>query len=310
MGRGIVVVLGVLTLSAVVLGACGFGFLLGAAADGTSVPFGGNAVAVIEVTGVIGGGESADPFSGGAASGQVIRWIEEAANDGRVRAIVLRIDSPGGGVTASDEIYNALVKAKGKGKKLVASMGSTAASGGYYIAAPADRIVANPTSITGSIGVISVIPNVAGLMEKLGIESYVFKSGPHKDSSYGLRPMTDADARIWQSIVDDSYERFVEIVASGRGMDAATVRALADGRILTGRQALAVKLVDELGDLPEAIQTAAKLGGISGEPQVIRYRNRGFLESLASSWLRPPWQGAADAFGLTVREPLQYRYLP
>ncbi|GIW05685.1 MAG: multidrug transporter [Dehalococcoidia bacterium] len=308
MRRGLLWIFSLVAVTVVVVGACGFGFLLGAASGGLSSPFGGGSVAVIEVTGVIASGDGSDPFGAGtAASGKIVRWLTQAADDPQVRAIVLRIDSPGGGVTASDEIYNAVVKAKAKGKKVVASFGSTAASGGYYIAAPADRIVANPTSITGSIGVISVIPNVSGLMEKLGVESYVFKSGPHKDSSTGLRPLTEADRRIWQSIVDDSYERFVEIVAKGRGMDSAAVRAVADGRIFTGRQALDAKLVDELGDLPEAIQAAGKLAGITGEPAVITYRDRGFFSSLASSWLRPPWSAAVSALGLDLREPVHYR---
>ncbi|MCS6802724.1 MAG: signal peptide peptidase SppA [Chloroflexota bacterium] len=310
MRRGLLWALGLVTAALFLFGACGVGFLLGVAVGGTVAPFSAPAVAVIEVTGPITSGEG-DPFAGGmAGSAKIVRWIEQAADDPRVRAIVLRIDSPGGDVTAADEIYNAVVKAKAKEKKVVASFGSMAASGGYYIAAPADRIVANPTSITGSIGVISVIPDVSGLLAKLGVESYIFKSGPHKDSSSGLRPLTESDRRIWQSIIDDVYERFIEVVAKGRGMDTATVRALADGRILTGRQALQVKLVDELGDLPEAIRTASELAGISGEPSILTYRDRGFFAALASSWLRPPWSGTMSALGLDVRAPVQYRLLP
>lgn len=310
MRRGLLWAVGLATVGVVVLGACGVGFLLGAAVGGGGAAFGAPAVAVIEVTGPITSGEG-DPFATGtAASGKVVRWIEQAGNDPRVRAIVLRIDSPGGDVTASDEIHNAIVKVKAKDKKVVASFGSMAASGGYYIAAAADRIVANPTSITGSIGVISVIPDVSGLLEKLGVESYIFTSGPFKDSGTGLRPLTESDRRIWQSIIDDAYDRFVEVVAKGRGMDTATVRALADGRILTGRQALRVKLVDQLGDLPEAIQAASELAGISGEPAIITYRDRGLFASLVSSWLRPPWSVALSALGLDVRSPVQYRLLP
>jgi protease-4 len=311
MRRSLLWVASLLAVTTLMLGACGFGFILGALSAGGSAPFGGGAVAVIEVTGPITSGEGGDPFaSGTAASGKVVRWIEEATKDPQVRAIVLRIDSPGGGVTASDEIYNAIVKAKAKDKKVVASLGSVAASGGYYIAAPADRIVANPTSITGSIGVISIIPNVSGLLDKLGIESYVFKSGQYKDTSTGLRPLTEGDRRVWQAIIDDSYERFVEVVAKGRGMEVAAVRVVADGRILTGRQAREVKLVDELGDLPEAIQLAANLAGLPGEPRVVYYRERGFFAALTSSWLRPPWSAAVSALGLDLREPVQYRLVP
>jgi protease-4 len=312
MRRTLFISLSLLAAVVVIAGACGLGFVLGASAGpGVGNPFGGGTVAVIPVTGAITSGEGGDLLSaGGASSDKIVGWLKDASEDPSVRAIVLRVDSPGGGVTASDEIYNAVLKAKAKGKKIVVSMGSTAASGGYYIAAPADRIVANPTTITGSIGVISVIPNVSGLLDKLGIESYVFKSGAHKDDSLGLRPITEEDRKIWQSIIDDSYERFVDIVAKGRGMDPATVRTLADGRIYTGRQAMAVKLVDEMGDLPEAIEVAAKLADISGAPNVITYRDQGFLSSLTSTWLRPPWQAAVDALGLDPREPLQYRFVP
>ena len=163
---------------------CSFGAYLGSASSGGTLPgLGGDSIAVIYVEGAIQGGEGGGLFSSdGAYSDRIIRWIGRAQQDTSVRAVVLRVDSPGGGVTASDEVYNALVKLKAV-KPIVASFGSLAASGGYYISAPVNTIFANETSLTGSIGVITVVPNAQGLMEKLGVEVYTITSGDHKDDT-------------------------------------------------------------------------------------------------------------------------------
>jgi protease-4 len=194
--------------------------------------------------------------------------IKEYLSDPSIKAIVLRVNSPGGGVAASQEIF-AIVKRAASEKTVVVSMGSVAASGGYYISAPATRILANPGTITGSIGVILEIPNVQGLMDKVGVRTEVIKSGKHKDLASAFRTMSDEDRRVLQNVIDDVYEQFIEDVAAARDLGVDEVRRMADGRIYTGRQALELGLVDELGGLEEAITLSAELTGIEGEPHVV-----------------------------------------
>ncbi len=264
--------------------ACGIGVVMGAGGR-SSFSFGGgsDAVAVVYVEGQSVGGDGGGVFDAPAAhSDRIVRSLKRAAEDNAVKAVVLRVDSPGGSVTASDEIFNQVMKLRAV-KPVVVSMGGLAASGGYYISAGANRIFANPTTLTASIGVISIIPNVQGLLEKLGVTTYVFTSGRHKDTSAGLRALTDEDRQLFQGVVDETFERFVNIVSEGRKLPADQVRTLADGRVVTGRQALQAGLVDELGDLPEAIKAAAQLGGISGEPRIVSYRSGGFLSGGAQS---------------------------
>ena len=216
----------------------------------------GEKVAVIEVTGVI------------VDSAGVIEELKEYAGDNSIKAIVLRVDSPGGAVAPSQEIYEEIIKIKGN-KKIVVSMGSVAASGGYYISAPADKIVANAGTLTGSIGVIMEIPNVAGLMEKIGVETQIIKSGRNKDIASVFRSLTLEEKQILQTVLDDVHDQFIQAVSEGRGMEVEEVRALADGRIFTGRMAKEVGLVDELGNLQYAIMLAGRLTGIKGEPEVL-----------------------------------------
>ena len=206
-----------------------------------------------------------------------------------VKAIVLRIDSPGGGVVPSQEIHDAVKRVRQKHSKLViASMGTVAASGGYYIAAATDRIIANPGTLTGSIGVIMELANVEGLMKKIGVESVVVKSGDRKDIGSPFRAMRPEDRRILQTVMDDVHSQFIEAVAEGRALDINTVKAIADGRIFTGRQAKDAKLIDDLGDLNEAIRLAAEMAGIEGEPRVIeprrRFSIRELIEGRFGSW--------------------------
>lgn len=216
----------------------------------------GDKVGVVEVFGVI------------ADSKQIIEQLQEFNDNDGVKAIVLRVDSPGGGVGPSQEIYDE-VKLISAHKPVVVSMGSIAASGGYYISAPARLIYANPGTITGSIGVIMEFTNFEELLKKIGMRSEVVKSGDHKDIGSPTRTMTAADKAILQAMIDDVHDQFVVSVATGRSMDEAEIRALADGRIFTGRQAKEYGLVDELGNLKAAINRAAELGGISGEPNVV-----------------------------------------
>lgn len=193
--------------------------------------------------------------------------------DPSIKAIIMRIDSPGGAVAPSQEIYEEVRKAVTK-KKIVVSMGSVAASGGYYIASPATRIVANPGTLTGSIGVIMEIPNFAGLMNKLGIKSEVVKSGRHKDIASVFRGIKKEDREILQNVLDNVHDQFILAVAEGRKMLLEDVRKIADGRIFTGEQALKVGLIDEIGNLEDAVKVAGKLSGIKGEPEVVSKKER------------------------------------
>ncbi len=203
-----------------------------------------------------------------------------------IKAIVLRIDSPGGGVVPSQEIYDAVQRVRNKNSKaVIASMGTVAASGGYYIASATDRIIANPGTLTGSIGVIMETANVEGLLKKIGVEGIVVKSGKFKDVGSPLRRMSDEERALLQSVMDDVHKQFIEAVAAGRSMEPAAVQALADGRIFTGRQAKEAKLVDELGNLEDAIQLAAELAGIEGEPKVVEPRRRFSIRELIESRL-------------------------
>jgi len=206
-------------------------------------------------------------------SKDVIDELKTYVKDPSIKAIVLRIDSPGGAVAPSQEIYEEIRKAVTK-KKIVVSMGSVAASGGYYIAAPATRIVANPGTLTGSIGVIMEIPNVEGLMNKIGVKTEVIKSGRHKDIASVFRGIKKEEREILQGVLDNVHEQFIKAVAEGRKMLIEDVRKIADGRVFTGEQALKAGLIDEIGNLEDAIKAAARLAGIKGEPAVVSKEER------------------------------------
>ncbi|MBA2485307.1 MAG: signal peptide peptidase SppA [Nitrospira sp.] len=203
-----------------------------------------------------------------------------------VKAIVLRIDSPGGGVVPSQEIHDAVKRVKNKSNKaVIASMGTVAASGGYYIAAATDRIIANPGTLTGSIGVIMEMANFEGLLKKIGVEGVVIKSGRFKDVGSPLRKMSDEERKLLQSVMDDVHHQFIQAVADGRSLELSDVELLADGRVFTGRQAKEARLVDELGDLDDAIHIAADIAGMEGEPKVVEPRKRfSFRDMIESRW--------------------------
>jgi len=202
-------------------------------------------------------------------SEETVKQLNELKKNDRVKAVVLRIDSPGGVVGPSQEIY-AEVKKLGAIKKVVVSMGSLAASGGYYIAAPAAMIMANPGTITGSIGVLMKFSNIEGLMGKIGMKAFTLKTGNYKDAGSPTRPMTDQDKAMLQNVIDNAHNQFVKAVAEGRRLPVEEIRKIADGRIFTGEQAMALKLIDRIGTLQDAIEEAGKMAGIKGEPQVIR----------------------------------------
>ena len=212
----------------------------------------------------------------------IVEDINEHVKNTAVKAIVLRVNSPGGGVVASQEIYEAVKKAAGQ-KKVVVSMGALAASGGYYISAPATRIIANPGTITGSIGVIMEVPNIKGLLDKVGVKSEVIKSGRYKDMASPFRGMGKEERDILQGVMDDVHAQFISAVAAGRKMPEEEVRKIADGRVFSGRQAIKAGLVDELGDLDYTVRTAAKMAGLKGEPEVITKKETNHLLDLFSS---------------------------
>ncbi|MBP1752723.1 MAG: signal peptide peptidase Serine peptidase, family [Geobacteraceae bacterium] len=216
----------------------------------------GEGVGIVEVKGLI------------VDSREIIEQLHDFRDNQKVKAIVLRIDSPGGVVGPTQEIYEEVRKIAA-GKKVVASMGSVAASGGYYIAAPASMIFANPGTVTGSIGVLMKVSNIEGLLGKIGLKSYVLKSGRFKDSGSPVRTMTSEDRDVLQGVIESMHRQFVKAVAEGRKMQVSEVAGIADGRIFSGEQAMGAKLVDRLGNLQAAIAEAGKMAGIKGEPEVI-----------------------------------------
>ena len=201
-------------------------------------------------------------------SRETVRQLRYFLKKDTIKAVVLRVDSPGGVVAPSQEISDEVRKFAAK-KKIIVSMGSLAASGGYYISAPATMIFANPGTITASIGVILKLSNIEALMDKIGIKSYTLKTGKFKDSGSPMRKFSEEDQAMLQAVIDNTHEQFVQAVATGRKLPVNEIRKIADGRILSGEQAKSLKLVDRLGTLQDAIEEAGKLAGINGEPEVI-----------------------------------------
>jgi len=234
---------------------------------------------------------------------ETVRQISDLIRDERVKAIVVRIDSVGGGVAPSQEIYEALLAAGDK-KEVVVSMGSVAASGGYLIACGAKQIVANPGTITGSISAVMHFTDVQELMKKIGINSSVVKSGKYKDIGSPVRDMMEEERALLQELVDDVYDQFLEVIATRRKISMENLRQIADGRILTGRQALKLKLVDSLGTQQDAVRIAAKMAGLPDNPDImyVERRKSFFLDfllgSLANKIKNDLLQDAQDMKGL------------
>jgi protease-4 len=279
---------------------------LGLLAEGGAPIATGPAVAVIRLNGVI-SGDPGDSFStGGITPGLVENQLARAAADPDVKAVVLRINSPGGSVVASNQIYHMV---KDFEKPVVVWMDEMAASGGYYIACGADYVVAHPDTLTGSIGVISQFINADDLLNEVGVDVIVITTGPHKDTGSLFRDMTEEEQAYWQSIIDEVYDEFVGVVAEGRDLPEATVRELADGSVYTGRQALELGLVDAVGLPEDAVAKAAELGGIEGEPRVIEIETfPSFLETLATYQAQPATPSFKELLEWATTPSLEFRF--
>ncbi len=243
----------------------------------------GDRVGVLYISGVIYSGRSgAGGLMGSRTSGSdsIVSMIENAAVDPGVKALVVRINSPGGSAAGSQEIYDALLRFKQKKKPVIISMGDVAASGGYYIAAAGDTIFADPATLTGSIGVIFSLVGYEELFKKVGLDSNVIKSVEHKDIGSPYRPMTEEERQILQGAVDNIHSQFISHVAKGRGMDIEEVAKLADGRLYTGEQALGNKLVDKMGGMHEAVEFAAKKTGMPSSPKLEYLQKENLFMSL------------------------------
>lgn len=223
-----------------------------------------SAVALIYVEGMIEGGRGSSAFTDTTVGADVIcGLLDEVALNPRFAAVVLRLNSPGGTAAGSQDIAAAVSRLRDRGIVVVASMADVAASGAYWIASAADEIIASPATMTGSIGAIMQVHNLEQLFDRLGISVETFKSGDHKDMGSPVREMSDAERAVFQSLIDDIHDQFIDAVATGRGLPPTDVRGLADGRVFTGRQALEAGLVDRLGDLTVALDRAAELAGIA-----------------------------------------------
>jgi protease IV len=253
------VVIGVACLA--VFGIFGLAFL-GTVSGGDDLGYGsigGSDVGLVEMWGVI------DDDSGR----QLIRQLDRWGKTSSIKAVVIQVNSPGGSVAASQEVFDAIKRLKAE-KPVVVSMASVAASGGYYISCAASKIVANPGTLTGSIGVIFEFNTYKGLMEKVGVNLEVVKSGELKDVGNYSRSMTENEQKMLHSVVMDSYEQFVGVVVEGRGLPVDSVHGFANGSVFTGLQAYKMGLVDTLGGLHEAIKLAAKLADLDPDPGVVR----------------------------------------
>ncbi|MFC1607729.1 signal peptide peptidase SppA [Candidatus Latescibacterota bacterium] len=225
------------------------------------------------------------------SSEAIVEKLERHIDDDSIPAIVLRLNTPGGGVAASQEIYEAVKKVRQAGKKVVVSMGSVAASGGYYIAVASDTVLANPGTITGSIGVIANFADFSGLFQKIGIDFPSRKSGKFKDMGSTSRKMTDEEKELLDLVIMDTHDQFVQAVSEGRNLDPDVVRSLADGRIFTGRQALKAGLIDALGTYQDAIDLAGAMTGLGENPPVLKEKKNLWEELILGTIVKYLWIG-------------------
>lgn len=245
------------------------------------------------------------------SSEAIVRQFKKFREDESVKAIVLRINTPGGGVAASQEMYEEVRKTRDSGTPVIVSFGPIAASGGYYVSCGGSLIVSNPGSLTGSIGVIAQFITIKELAEKLGIEATTVKSGELKDAGNMFREPNEADLKYIQDIIDNSFQQFLDVVSRERKIDMEELKKIATGRVYTGLQALELRLVDTLGTFEDAIQIAADMGGIEGEPTIVKEKKSMawldyFMESSANSEIRELKEDFKNEF---LEKPiLQYKY--
>jgi len=231
----------------------------------------GQRIGIVEVNGII------------TDAGKVVDRVIQYREDDSVEAIVLRINSPGGVVAPTQEIYDELRKTRDAGKTIIATMGSVAASGGYYIACAADSILANPGTLTGSIGVIFELPNAKGLFDKIGIDWQVIKSGDHKDIGSPARQLTREERGYMQAVVDDTYNQFVDVVTWNRPLTRDDVLEVADGQVFTGNQAISLGLIDRLGTYQDAVALASRLAGITGKPELVKPKKKTIFDLMVEN---------------------------
>jgi protease-4 len=278
-------------------------------------PFVRSRVLIVPIKGIVTGEEQGGLFSHENTVSEIKEMLDKAKDDHRVKAVVLRIDSPGGGVTACDLIYNAVREFKTTTNKPVyAAMMNVAASGGYYVALAADKIYAHPTTVTGSIGVVAVFPEISGLAEKIGIKSRVIKSGDKKDMGSMWRDFTPEEREILEGLIGQMYDRFVDIIAERRPeLDRESVLALADGRVYSAQQALDLKLIDGIAYLEKVVEMARDEAGIK-EAKVVFYKRPG--QYYGNIYERSGWPGMGqvnlvniDAHGIFRPDEPQFQYL-
>lgn len=256
----------------------------------------GDKIALVEINDVI------------MSSENTVEQIKKYREDKSIKAIILRINSPGGGVAASQEIYEEVKKTRESGKPIVVSMGSIAASGGYYIAVGSNLIVANPGSLTGSIGVIAEFVTIKDLADKLGIKENTFKSGELKDAGNPFRDVNEQDKAYFQDVIDNSFGQFLDVVARNRKMDIEKLRPYANGRVFTGLQAKEIGLIDSLGTFEDAIRITSKLAGIEGEPRIVRERKKfSFFEKIIGAKMEDVTELKNKLFNEPI---LQYKFQP
>jgi protease IV len=241
----------------------------------------------------------------------IVRQFKKYREDKSIKAILLRVNTPGGGVAASQEMYEEVRKTRDSGKPVIVSFGSIAASGGYYVSCGSTLIVSNPGTLTGSIGVIISFANFKELAEKLGIKDVTFKSGNLKDSGNPLRDINEEDRKYFQEIVDDSYGQFLDVVSRERKIDIETLKPLASGRVFTGKQAKELGLVDSLGTFEDAVRITSRIAGIEGEPVIVREKKKNhlielFLENLTGSQIK---ELKEEFYSEYINKPvLQYKF--
>lgn len=277
---------------------------------GTSTGIGtGDAVAIIRVEGIM--LSSDDPDFPGPYSARIIADLHAAEADETVKAIVLRVNSPGGTVTSAAQIHEVLVDEMNK--PVIVSMSGVAASGGYYISAPADFIFARPDTTTGSLGVVLTLYNAEELIEEIGVDVITITSGPNKTIGSPWQDLTPEQRDIFETSIAEAYDEFVQVIADGRHLSEEVVLELADGRTYTGRQAAENGLIDELGNLQDAIDKAADMGGIVGEPRIVEYERLPNLEQLLTGFSSRLNRNEADEIMTLINEmttpSLEYRYV-